>query len=581
MEKRLTKQKLVKTVFEFVKNLSVKFKLIYGFGILLVILLLAIAVSAWSATSLSGQIQLYSKSTVPLVKTNLLIQENMVSEQRYILMAIIKKGNGLNFEEALTLASENNTAFEENLNWFWENQTDDENKERLEITQSNIAEGVSARETIVAILRDEAKLNVVASSEAFAVFENQYLPHFSVAEEAMREITQTVDQREAAQKDKAESLMLTSWILLGVVFIIGIGASTAVVFLITKAILNPVREIEAVYEELEKGNLNVTITYDSEDELGKMSRSIRTVNHQISTYIHDISDKFSQLAEGDMSFSVDMDYIGDFAAIKESLCKTLTALRSTISSINEAALQVNTGAEQISFSAQGLSSGASEQASTVEQLNLAINSMVEKAEQNAANVHQAADRVAAAGVDVVESNARMEDLIEAMGNISVSSEKISMVTKTIKDIAFQTNILALNAAIEAASAGEAGKGFAVVADEVKNLAGKSAAAAKETESLIAHSAEAVKRGETLASETAGALENVMEKIQFIEQTMQGVASTSAEQASAIEQFDLALSQVAAVVQNNAATAEESSASSEELAAQAQTLQNEIGKFRLQ
>jgi methyl-accepting chemotaxis protein len=87
-----------------------------------------------------------------------------------------------------------------------------------------------------------------------------------------------------------------------------------------------------------------------------------------------------------------------------------------------------------------------------------------------------------------------DDTLEAMSEISASTQAIEDAISIIDSISFQTNILSLNAAVEAATAGEAGKGFAVVAQEVRNLANKSAEAAKEIKELVEQTHNKTKEG---------------------------------------------------------------------------------------
>ncbi len=107
------------------------------------------------------------------------------------------------------------------------------------------------------------------------------------------------------------------------------------------------------------------------------------------------------------------------------------------------------------------------------------------------------------------SNKLMDEVVEAINNVEVSSEKIRSIIKTIEGIAFQTNILALNASVEAARAGSAGKGFAVVANEVRDLANKSSEAASNSTELLNSSLDHIQLGSKLVKTAADDLHEVI------------------------------------------------------------------------
>ncbi|KZL91893.1 methyl-accepting chemotaxis protein [Clostridium magnum] len=85
---------------------------------------------------------------------------------------------------------------------------------------------------------------------------------------------------------------------------------------------------------------------------------------------------------------------------------------------------------------------------------------------------------------VIENNKVAEKVGMKVSELGAKSEKISMITQTIRGITSQVNLLSLNASIEAARAGEAGKGFAVVAAEIKKLADDTAKSTVEIENIV-------------------------------------------------------------------------------------------------
>lgn len=407
-----------------------------------------------------------------------------------------------------------------------------------------------------------------------------------ILDEATGIIQQIFDNYDKILENRMESAKRTSdsngttalilTIILLVVSIVGAIAAMLLGLRISRIISKPIEQVVKAAKEISKGRVDVEIVgIDSKDETGQLAKAFMEMVEGIQKQV----SVAELISAGDFTQQVPLRSEEDVLGL--ALLKIEKDLSETLNAISEASNQVNAGAEQIADAAQSLASGAAEQAATVEELNASIENVAEQAEQNAINVRKAAEYVSQSEESIQNGNEHMQSLNGAMDEISKASRRIFDITKMIEEIAAQTNLLSLNAAIEVARAGDAGKGFAVVASEVRDLATQSADAAKQTAELIQKSVDTVAEGEKLAAETLQILNTVAQQSQLVGDAIRDIEIASTEQAATIEQINEGITQVSAVVQTNAATAEESSASSEELAAQAQTLKNEIGRFKLQ
>jgi len=342
-----------------------------------------------------------------------------------------------------------------------------------------------------------------------------------------RQYIEKVKRQNDATKAQAQTLMIFI-IIICVILAIVVG------FLISRSISRPLNHMVNVAEEVSEGNLALDVNYNSEDEIGRLSKAF------------------------------------------ERMIKNLNQL---ISGIKEASEQVALGSKQLSDASQSLAQGATDQASVIEELNASVEEVSAQTKQNAQNVDEATKFANEIKADAQNGIEQMRQMMNAMDEINTASTNISKIIKAIDEIAFQTNILALNAAVEAARAGSYGKGFAVVAEEVRNLATRSANAAKETSDLIESTIKKIEMGDKIAKQTHSALDKITKGIDKMAMIMNDISYSSREQAEAISQITEGINQVANVVQSNSANSEQTAAASEELFSQAETLKSLIERFK--
>ena len=500
-------------------------------------------------------------------------------------------------------------------------QLDEEFKTNFDSYSGVFQELLAVGEKMVTLAIDQDLIEMVPVREKYLELSAQ----FSQVGDALREATRkSFNNNVISISDQAGQMVKFS----ATIWIIALLGAILMVITISRSITTPLRQAIKTIEEISLGDTSGSIpagqpvncssikkcgvhecpSYGKEDLCWVKSGSFAVVKHcpsaikgedcrdcniygvkseteELGSIITSLSNNLNfkeaiahRIADGDLT--VDVPIASDKDILSIAMKKMSDNLREIIGQVKTGGKEIAAGAAQVSDASQTLSQGATEQASSLEQINSSMVEISAQTKTNAENASQADSLSNEAKEAAAHGNVQMAEMIEAMDEINDAARNISKIIKVIDEIAFQTNLLALNAAVEAARAGKHGKGFAVVAEEVRNLAARSAEAARETTELIEGSVGKSHAGSEIANRTAEVLSEIVSSVSKVSDLVEEIAASSNEQALGIAQVNQGLNQVDNVTQRNTANAEESAAASEELSGQAYGLQGLLESFTL-
>lgn len=437
-------------------------------------------------------------------------------------------------------------------------------------------------------------------------------------------------------QESLNTLIFKSLALQGLVLALALAIGLALIYLLSRSIVNPIEKLQKVAEAFASGDRQKRAEAFAQDEIGQLTNTFNTLADNIVISETSLAkqakqQEFEANKQRQEKESLQKEVVRLLLEIEEAQRGNLTvrgkvtegvvgsiadAFNTTISKLRDLVLQVQVVSNQMnelsrngSTSVRHLSEAASTQSGeinqalqTVAEINTSIQTVAQSATEAAKIARQASTEATEGDLAMDKTVNSIETIRTSVAStakkvkhLAESSQEISQIVEIISGISEKTNLLAFNASVEAARAGENGQGFRVVAEEVRRLADRVTEQTKEIQNLIHNiqqetatvlqameqSTSAVVTGTEFALQTKQILQGIAATSQKIDTYLQDISSSTTMQTEASQQVNQTMEDVSAIAITTSLEAQDVVNSLQTLVEQAKALQSSIAQFQLQ
>ena len=320
--------------------------------------------------------------------------------------------------------------------------------------------------------------------------------------------------------------------------------------------------------------------------------AIRRVLDEIQSAEHELLKVRAAEVESTSSGARLMIFAGTLLCLLLVTIAASVIVRSLSRQIGSAVQHMQSSSAELLAAANQQVSGAKEQATAMSEITttiselLATSRQIADSAQRVARVSNDTTTAARAGDETVTRTQdsvtaikrQVDSIVTSLFELGKKSQQIGGILEIINELAEQTNILAINATIEAAGAGESGRRFAVVADEIRKLADRVSGSTKDIRTLVDEvraavnatvmatesGSKAVDAGGRQFGDVASSFKRIVTMVVTTTEAAREIELSTKQQASAVEQVNLAMASVAQAAKETEASSTQTAQTSSQL-----------------